>query len=221
MVSYDVTLYAHWQQLVPGTSAEVALAGSVEGDTVRTITVQLTPEWDYETAAYSSEWYGRYYRINLRCGEVYTFAVPLDFVMKDGGLVVRFECSASGTAESCLDDYSLIDYCYDGTLYYCGVDMRNSKVDRTVILEVYRGGTGGSTLLYYVAADYLPSRCVDDMDYYSGLFGSTSVVRVIPEITYVFPDDFPVEPEPDCENDADNRLERWLEDQQMENDADE
>jgi uncharacterized repeat protein (TIGR02543 family) len=152
MVGYDVTLYAHWEELAWGSSEIAAVAFTVR-PTLASYPVSLAREWLEDEGRYSDRWGVLYCATAFRRGTVYTIALP-------AGMEFEVWCE-NGEAS--------VTYGEDDTLRYCRIDTRDMAAEDTAAYLYVEGAPGERTTVYAIELDY-PA---------SGSCGA-SALRVVP-----------------------------------------
>ena len=135
----EVTLYARWKSLEPGSSFWAAVPFATTTD-IRSYDVTLTRGWDDEDGRYSDE--GKFWcRSTFPRGGLYTIALPkTDPIF----YVYYYENGVN------------VSFGEDDALRYALVDTRKMSEDSTTIYFEIDGDVGKRATVYAVAADYLP-----------------------------------------------------------------
>ena len=144
MVPYDVTLYAHWEGVVTGSSADHPIPFAF-GASIVAYPVSLTRELQ-EDMSYD---YGSgvlFCRSAVARGKVYTLALP-------AGQAFEVSCDAPA---------GKVDYVTLGGLRYGRVDVRDIPAGTANVLLRISGGVGARTTVYVVEGDYLAKRLLFD-----------------------------------------------------------
>ena len=138
-VMYDITLYAHWITLTPGSS-EISAVPFVMTSAVQNRAVTLTAEWAEDDLVYES--CGTYYMTTtLARGRFYTVAVPC-------GMDVQVWSENGETGIERRETPSLVYYRFD---------TRNMSAASTRAYVVFWGNIGQRSTLHFVEGDYMPS----------------------------------------------------------------
>ena len=140
MVGYDVTLYAHWEKLVAGSSQEAAIPFAM---TTRVVAypVALAKEWLEDELRYSDADGAFYCKTTLTRGKVYTMAVPRGLGEVDAW---------------CVNGEASVTFGSDASLQYVRFDTTNMAADETTAYFAVFDDAGRRTTIYAVEADVMP-----------------------------------------------------------------